>query len=263
MADEPTPKSLVLPDARRPLVLVGPPSLIQGELNVQNLADRKVVVRRPVLQPGGLRAGLKRRGKMAGAGLQGDALPLRRIVVRAGQSRHVPIALSLDPSTPPGTYQASLDVEGETKPVVVHVTEQVAFSMSPSEVVLPGRAGEKVHKQVVFANTGNVPLSIRNIGVVVLDEELAHCRALRGALADVGETMKNLDDFIAALGRRYRAAYETLALKVQNDQTTVEPGETQVVDLTIALPGKLDARARYTGYAAISTGSLTFTIVPE
>src|SRR5690606_20864813 len=118
-------------------------------------------------------------------------------------------------------------------------------------------------KRVVITNEGNIDVTAGTIGVVVLDEELAHCRALRGALADVGDTMATLDEFAAALGRRYRAVYETLALRVQNEAITVAPGGTQPIDLTIAIPEKLDRRSRYTGYAAISTASLAFTIVPE
>ena len=147
--------------------------------------------------------------------------------------------------------------------MVIHVTEEVALRIEPREIVLAHRAGEKTKKTVVFLNQGNVPIQIPTLGTVILDEELVHCRALRGALADVGDTMTKLDDFAAALGKRYKKLYETLALRVQNDAVTLAPGETQAVELTITLPGKLEARSRYTGYAAISTGSLAFTIVPE
>ena len=145
----------------------------------------------------------------------------------------------------------------------MHVTEDVSFSIEPAELVLPNRPGEKIKKEVVFSNVGNVPLAVRTIGTVVLDEELAHCRALRSALDDVGDSMKNLDDFLVALGKRYKAIYATLVLKVQNEKLTVAPGETRPVDLTITLPEKMESRSRYTGYAAISTGTLTFTIVPD
>jgi hypothetical protein len=50
---------------------------------------------------------------------------------------------------------------------------------------------------------------------------------------------------------------------VQSAEVTIPPGETQAVDLTIALPEKLEPRSRYTGYAAISTSTLTFTVVPD
>jgi hypothetical protein len=265
MAQRTDRKAMLMPDAEQPLVLVGPPRDVRGQFRVENSTERKIVVRRPLLK-----AAAKVRSKTAGAvsGTEASALPegavgLRRIIVRPGQSRPVPLALALDPTTPPGTYHAELDVDGEQRTVVMHVTEEVSLSIVPRELVITNRQGGKIQKRVVFTNEGNVPLTVKAIGVVVLDEELAHCRALRGALADVGETMKALDDFAAALGRRYRAVYETLALKVQNEEVTVPPGETRAVDLSITLPDKMERRSRYTGYAAISTGTLTFTIVPD
>src|SRR5690606_19697511 len=141
--------------------------------------------------------------------------------------------------------------------------EDVALTMTPDHLVLPNRPGETLTKQVVFTNDGNVDVSVQALGTVVLDEELAHCRALRGALADVGDTMKSLDDFAVALGKRYHAIYETLVLRVKNDAVVVAPGDTKALDLTITIPEKLERRSRYTGYAAISTATLTFTIVPD
>jgi hypothetical protein len=256
-------KTALLADAERPLVLVGPPRDVRGEFHVRNSTDRKVIVRQPQLRAATPPASRKGAAKGAAAALPQANLALRRIVVRPGQARPVPLALSLDPRTPPGTYHAELDVDGEQRSVVMHVTEDVALTVSPDHLVLPNRPGEKVKKRVVFTNDGNVEVAVQAIGVVVLDEELAHCRALRGALTDVGETMKSLDDFAVALGKRYRAIYETLALRVQNEAVAIPPGETQALDLTITIPEKLERRSRYTGYAAISTATLTFTIVPD
>jgi hypothetical protein len=265
MAQSGDSKTSLLAGSDGPLVLVGPPGELRGQFRVRNTTERRVIVRRPVLKVAAVarRAKGAAKGQTAAAALPEASLALRRIVVRAGQARPVPIALALDPTTPPGTYEAELDVNGEMRSVVMHVTEDATFSIAPQELVIPSRPGDKVEKQVVFSNGGNVPLSVKSIGTVVLDEELAHCRALRGALADVGETMKNLDDFVVALGRRYRAIYETLALKVQNEKVTIAPGETRALTLTITVPEKLEPRSRYTGHAAISTGTLTFTVVPD
>jgi hypothetical protein len=265
VADSTSRKSTLMPDAAQPLVLVGPPRDIRGEFRVQNSTERKIIVRQPMLKTA---AAARAKPARAVEGKPAAALPqvelaLRRIVVRPGQSRPVPVALALDPRTPPGTYEADLDIDGQQRNVVLHVIEDVALSIAPREIVIANRSGERIQKRVVFTNEGNVPITVRPIGVVVLDEELAHCRALRGALEDVGETMKNLDDFAVALGRRYRALYQTLALRVQSAEVTIPPGETQAVDLMIALPEKLEPRSRYTGYAAISTSTLTFTVVPD
>jgi hypothetical protein len=252
-------RRVMLKDDGRPLVLAGPPRRVRGELLVRNPGDEKVIIRQPLMRP----ATITGRGKQKALTLQEPALTLRRIVVRARQDRQVPIALSLEPGTPPGTYHAQLDVDGELREVVMHVTEDVAFTIEPSELVIPNRPGEKVTKQIVVSNQGNVAIALKTIGAIVLDEELVHCRALRGALADVGKTMKTLDDFIVALGHRYSDLYAALVLKVQNEPTTIAPGETAAIELTISLPDKLEARGRYSAFAAVSTQTLTFTIVPE
>ena len=263
MAQPSDSKTPLLADSGLPLVLVGPPTAVRGQFRVRNPTDRKIIMRPPILRATAVTSPRAKAAAVKPSPFQDASLALRRIVVRAGQSRPVPIALSLDPTTPPGTYHAQLEIEGEQRSVVLHVIEDVSLELAPQEIVLPSRPGEKIEKQVVFSNTGNVPVSVKTIGTVVLDAELAHCRALRGALADVGDTLKSLDDFVVALGKRYKAIYETLALKVQHDKLTVAPGETQAVALTITTPDKLDPRSRYTGYAAISTSNLTFTLVPD
>ena len=260
MAQQARKRVTFLKDRDKPLVFAGPPRAVRGELRLLNTTDDKVIIHTPLM-----RAAPAARAKAAAAAVAPlpDAVPLRRIIVRGGQTRVVPLMLNLAPTTPPGTYHAEIDVDGHLQPVVVHVTEDVAFSIEPSTVVVPNRPGEKVKKQIIVTNSGNVAVSMKSIGAVVLDDELAHCKALRGALRDVGAKMTKLDDFVTALGRRYHDLYETLTLKVQNENTTVDPGDTQAVDLTITVPEKLNARTRYTGYAAVSTQSVSFVVTPE
>ena len=264
MAQDIDRKDTLMRDGAQPLVLVGPPRQVRGELRVQNSTERKIIVRQPLLKSvAAPRAKSSAKASAPASPFPDQTIALRRVIVRAGETRPVPVALSLDPRTPPGTYHAELDLAGEQRPVVMHVTEEVAIEIAPQEIVLLNHPGEKVQRHVVFTNGGNVPLAIKSLGGVVLDEDLAHCRALRGALADVGDSMKSLDDFAVALGKRYRAIYETLTLRVKNEDTNIAPGETRAIELTITLPEKMERRSRYTGYAAISTETLTFTIVPD
>ena len=263
MDEQPQAARAFLVDAEAPLVLAGPPRAVRGEFRVQNASAEKLSVRGATLRSAVPAGRAKKHQAALASFLPESGVALRRILVRPGESRPVPVALELDPRTPPGTYHAELMIDDQRRAVVMHVTENVALELAPEDVVLPNRAGEKFKRTVVFTNHGNVAVPIRALGTVVLDEELVHCRALRGALDDVGDTMESLDDFMAALGKRYKRLYETLALKVQNEAVTLAPGDTRAVELTITLPEKLEARSRYTGYAAISTNSLSFAIVPD
>src|SRR4051812_27976821 len=116
---------VMLKDSGRPLVLAGPPRHVRGELLVRNPGDEKVIIRQPLIRP----ATIAGRGKQKAKALKKSAVSLRGTVVRARQDRQVPIALSLEPGTPPGTYHAQLDVDGELRDVVLHVTEDVAFTI--------------------------------------------------------------------------------------------------------------------------------------
>ena len=111
-------KSPLMADAEEPLVLVGPPRDIRGEFLVRNPTERKIIVRQPVLKAAAAATGrTKAAAAAAKAGIAAlpETVALRRIKVRAGQSRPVPLSLTLDPRTPPGTYQAELDVDGEQR----------------------------------------------------------------------------------------------------------------------------------------------------
>jgi hypothetical protein len=248
-------------NAEQPLILTGPPGAVSGEFHLRNDGAAKMRIAGARLRPSASAGKAAMRSRLASL-VQEEGVELRRIVVRPGQSRPVPVALALDPRTPPGTYHLDLLVDDQVRAVLMHVTENVSLRISPDTLVLPNIAGGKVTKHVVFTNDGNVPVEVRTIGTVVLDDELASCRALRGALSDVGDTMTTLDEFAAALGKRFKALYDTMVLKVQNSAVTLDPGQTESVKLTITLPESLDKRARYNGYAALSTSNLTFTIVP-
>lgn len=260
MATAPAAPAAALIGRSKPIVLVGPPRSVRGEFEIRSQTDERLIFRDVQLR-GAAASGRKSAG--GAAPLPGPPLSLRRIVLRQGQVRRIPIVLALDPATPPGTYHAELVLNDIQRDVVVHVTEDSSLVVTPEHAFLPNRPGTKLRKQIVLINEGNLAVSVPKLGAIVLDEDLVHCRALRGALSDVGDTMKSLDDFAVALGRRYKALYETLLLKVQNKAVTLEPGDSTVLDLTITLPEKLDPQCRYTGAAPIATGSLSFTIVPE
>lgn len=258
-------KQSLLLNSAAPLVLSGPPGNLSGTLAVRNSDDRYRIVSQPILRArlGTLASEIAKKRELTAADVEETLLGLRTIIVPPLRSRHVPISLQLDPATPPGTYEAALDVEGEVRPVVLRVSEALSFTLSPDTLIIHNRPGEKFHRTVSIENHGNLPLSIRSIGVVTLDDELAQCRALRGALEDVGDTLKSTDELVVALAKRYRKQLEFQFLEVKNPKTTIEPGQTAAVNLTISVSAKLNGKARFTGYAPVYDQNLNFTVVPD
>ena len=164
----------------------------------------KDIVRQPVLKAAApltdaprLRPRGRNRRAAGDGGTQKDQGPRRTVATgpavphprSAHASRHVP---------------GRADVNGEQRSVVVHVTEDVALALSPDQIGIrtrrrEGRKARGIHQRGQRARAREGPRRRR------AEDDAAHCRALRGALQDVGDTMKNLDDFAVALGRRYRA----------------------------------------------------------
>src|SRR5512135_512304 len=115
--------------ATQPIVMVGPPESLEGELLLHNAGPEKLILR-DVLVRG---EAITRRAAEAGGPSE---LALRRVVLRPGQLRRLPLQLALSPNTPPGEYHAEVQVGGRVRQLVMHVTEQVRLEIDPDPVVV-------------------------------------------------------------------------------------------------------------------------------
>jgi hypothetical protein len=175
--------------------------------------------------------------------------------------------MALDPYTPPGEYDAELEVSGEIKPVKVHITEKIDLSVSPDKIIIRDVPGSKVTKRIVLTNNGNVPLSIGEIGAIILEDERLECRVMRRVLAAIDTKNKEAkfeDYFRVAIAQAQNVLLEAGALRVHNKtgSITLDPGSTQVIDLEIQIPESLDRRTRYTASVALYNENLSFEIAP-
>ena len=146
---------VLLKDSGRPLVLVGPPRHVRGELLVRNPGDEKVIVRQPLMRP----ATIAGRGKAKAAGAAG-ARPSRSGASSSARDRIGRCRSRCRSSRARRRARITRSwmwtASGAT--VVLHVTEDVAFTIEPSELVIPNRPGEKVEKRIVVSNQGNVAI---------------------------------------------------------------------------------------------------------
>lgn len=244
-----------------PTVLAGAPHRLRGRLSLVNPTGSSVRLGRGRLRSQSAEAALAAPPGKGGGALT-DRVP--SISVRAGGSRSVPLSLSLNPHLPPGEYRGVLEFGAWEQAVILHVTELVRLTVSPNQLVIENRPG-RVQRRVVFSNDGNVPLTIGDLGPVVLDDEQLQCRALRAALAAGAREARGLDDLVMELARQAQAALAQagfLGLRNPQGPVTLQPQEIRPVELEIRVPDKLDRHTRYSGALPIYTTDLSFLVVP-
>src|SRR2546429_1561377 len=102
----------------QPIILVGQPDALKGELRIHNPGKEKIVLRDARL-----------RSEQLGTAVTGmttssvHMLPV--IVLRPGDVRRIPLTIAVNPYTPPGEYRGEMEIAGRGRPVVLQITEVV------------------------------------------------------------------------------------------------------------------------------------------
>lgn len=248
------PNSIFLAPEDEPLVLTGPPTRLAGRLALRNPGTTRLVVRD---------AGFSDPSGILFAGPMQRALP--PLVLRPDQGRSIPLSFALDPTTPPGEYRVELNLAGESRPAVLHVTEVFSLTLRPGSFVVTNEPNLIQQKRIVVTNTGNVAFTIGDIGEVELKDDLAWERAIRIAVEpwsdQAGVDIEKLVVAVLDEVRRREELTGTLMVSIMGDPVEVRPGETATVDLEITLPEGLPRSSRYRGKAPLLTQNLEFVVV--
>jgi hypothetical protein len=257
---EPSHGALFDLDEDETIVVRGSPAALQGVLPLRNRGGSRAVLRElAIIDRGGALGGpLEATHRVA------------TTVLRPEQARALPMALRLPRTTPPGDYELLLRVGDEERRLVAHVVESTSVAVEPNPLIVENRPGVAIRKTIVVTNTGNVPVSVGEIGAVVLDDELLACRSLR-AVADVLGSSEGDEDvtparFLTQLTREFRTTLEQAGkLRVRNASGAVdiEPGTFAKLELEIEVPETLEPRTRFFGQVAIYTTDLQLVVVPH
>src|SRR5215212_1117570 len=100
-----------------PIVLVGQPDALYGEVKLRNPGDRSVILRETRLHRPPLMTGQVQTRETAPAS-EPFQQAISTVVLRPGQTQHVPLKISLSAHTPPGEYRGEIEVAGRKRPVV-------------------------------------------------------------------------------------------------------------------------------------------------
>jgi hypothetical protein len=254
MAKAATQHLRIVPRPDQEVILVGMRSQLRGRVTLHNEGERRRTIRR---------GRVNRVGELVTPEMQHECT-IGSGRVAAGATVTADVLFALPPSTPPGEFAAEIEINHVTINAKVVVTEVVSLELFPSRFVIENRP-EIIRKRLTVSNTGNVPLTIGEVGPIALDDELLDCRTLRGAIKDLTSAEVSLEQIAGAVSRHANAALENAGiLRVHNASgtQTVQSGATAIVDLEIRIPEHLDRHTRYFGFAPIYTENLSFLIVP-
>jgi hypothetical protein len=245
---------LVNPAGAEVIVLVGGPRRLKGRLRLVNDSAEPITVSAAALT-----------AEVPAVAAKKPQLPVLERwvpqVVAPGEASPVTVTVALDSLTPPGTYQATLIVEGQSRPVELQVVEVISLTLSPSEVVVSGEPDVAQTKTVVITNTGNVALAVSHVGPVplVIDERRASLLERLGVLERPAET----EPLLAVIDEADDDEDEPPVVEAQIEPPVViQPGEARPVSCTVTVRGTIDAGLRYRADGALYTADLRFVVVP-
>ena len=194
------------------IVLSGPPTSLRATVSVENTSDGRLAVRGATLH---LADGTPVAGA-AGA------------VIGAGSTASLPVRVSLDPTTAPGTYAAELEVSGARRSAVLRVRSRLSLSVSPDEVLaVAGR--QPIDLDV--ANDGNVAIPLARRVVAATDD-----------------------------GRGEPGP--EVSLEVDNP-TTLEPGGQVTLTGRLDVPEGLDPARRHAARVPVGVADLIVIVLPH
>jgi len=256
VSDRPVPALVVAAPEDERLVLAGPPGELSGHIRLHNPGERRVVLRDAAIndRSGALRLAAARH-------------PLKPVVIRPDEAGSVSLSLAVDPFTPPGDYEVELEVGGHVRQALLQVEEEFDLSVEPGELVVANRAGIAQTKRLSVTNDGNVAFVIADPGVVDLRNDMPRDdETIRVAIEDLPDRDRtDLEARIVALVAAVRAKEEErlgqVDVRMQGGSVTLQPGETKVIELEIALRDELPPRRRYRGHIPVLTQDVDVVVV--
>jgi hypothetical protein len=237
-----------------PILFVGPPRAVAADITLMNPGDRYLVLRD---------VGLKdHSGRLTHLPARHSVMPT---VLRGGQQRRLRIALALPTITPAGEYRVALDILGETRRAMLHVTEEVALRVEPHTLWIANAQNTHV-KRLTVTNGGNIPVPLTDVRDVPLRDDL-------GLAIDVAQMLQGLtakpdsegDEFVGVLIAPLRsgAIMGCLSLGIVGGHVTIAPGERRSLEVEITLPKPPPPNGRARARIPLMDATLDIVVLPS
>jgi len=241
---------VVVEPSGRPILLVGPPRVVAGDITLLNPGETTLVLRDfGVADRSGRLVHLPAR--------QGLTMPT---VLRRGQQQQLRIEIALVATTHPGEYHVAIDIAGQERDAVLHVTEDVALRVEPATLFVANEERRQM-KRLAVTNEGNVAATLGDIRDVALRDDLAPAIDVRLALQALANK-PDLDEFVDAL-RRDGPTMGRLSLGIAGGPATIAPGETRTIEVAVTLPEPPPPNGRYRARVPLLNATLNIIVTPS
>ncbi len=168
--------------------------------------------------------------------------PLQSVPLSSFASR---LRFSLPESTPPGTYEGSVQIGGETYPVVVEVEPHPQLFISPRQLILQATPGQEVTVNLTLGNSGNVTCEIRKAYAFGLFEVNGLDRAIGAALTQApAEGRTRLDKLMDEVADNHGGS---VRVNVREGTGVLAPGELRDLTVTLRFTDRLKPEHTYWG----------------
>jgi hypothetical protein len=171
------------------------------------------------------------------------------------------LRLVLPRFTPPGTYEGTVQVDGEDRPVVVEVEPDVDVRLFPEELTIRAHPGDMVGVDLTVLNKSNVPVEVARTYVFGIFMRGGIERAIRTAYTHkLQKDQRRADVLVDTLADAHGGLVK---VKVTEGSGAVEPDEARDLEAIVrvsrtAVPGR-----SYTGNLEIHGAVLPVRFIVE
>ena len=229
------------------IILSGPPSSLNGLVTFHNESDEKILVRDLMVHT---------------HKNQDVVLPVGVILQPREVKAHL-ITYSMDPHTPPGRYEMTVQLGKTRKKVLMVVHESMHIQLSPRKMVLNGIEGGQVHeKEVLFSNMGNIDLFVPSIRHGTIQDRDITCRNLGLALRTDAEegVEKTLDVFTRGIKKDLS---DFVKISIKEAGEVVKPGQAILLHIAMTVPKVLKKNYNYEGEFSFYYKAIRYQLIDK
>jgi len=177
-------------------------------------------------------------------GRHGERLHEARVSGRVspGTEGQLRVKFRIDERTRPGVYDARLEVDGGTIPIVVVVPEHRPFSITPNRLTIESERPGAAEHVVVAQNRGNVPVTIDHPDAIRMEPANRRCIVIRETLmrARTAPSLSLQDTFVGVAAESV-SADPILGVRIVGGPYELAPGETMALTIRLRVPELVEA----------------------